>query len=765
MGIKIYRKVVMSAIIFVGFSSLVSQVLLMRELLVVFYGNELSLGITLAGWLFWGGIGSLLVGPFLGRRIKRKLLLFAAGEILLSVFLPVSLITARFIPAIIGLTPGEITGTIPILLSSFLVVCPVTFLGGALFVLGCDIYRKEGLESAVPIGYVYVLEAAGASLGGFIASFFLIRFLPGISIMIYLSFLNVLFAFLLTWKKRRLLVSFSLILMVVFFVLSLNTSKLRLYTLRKQWETFEFITSENSIYENITVVSRNGNISFFTNGLLAFTYPNTATNEMRAHIPLLEHPSPQNILVIGGGVSGIMNEILKHSVKRVDYIEIDPLMIRLAEKYLNYDAKVEGRVRIVNTDGRIFVKRCRVQYDVVILNIAEPHTAQTNRYYTVEFFKELSNILSENGIVSFSIYSNPNYMSEEARELYLSLKATLEEVFEDVLITPGATNFFIASRAKGVLTNDWVKLLERARERGVETRYVREYYLFADFSKDRFEHTFSQLIPHKPVKINSDFRPISYYYDMVFWSTYFSKAGYITRKILKSVSEKRTWIALAVLSIALLLPIAIKRRTGIPYGILIPIATTGFAEITFQVVTLLAFQILYGFVFYKMSLILTTYMFGLILGGLWITKMMEKGKGTAKMYLLTQISIVIYPLLLPLLFFLFARMRSDVANYLGSHIIFPFLPVIPGIIGGFQFPLANKLFLQGRNIKVTAAGMTYGLDLIGSCIGALIVSIFLIPILGIPNTCFQVSILNFVSLVLIISLLYPFRRSSRAGKM
>ena len=43
-----------------GFTSTVGQILLMRELIVVFYGNEVSLGIMLAGWLLWVGLACLL---------------------------------------------------------------------------------------------------------------------------------------------------------------------------------------------------------------------------------------------------------------------------------------------------------------------------------------------------------------------------------------------------------------------------------------------------------------------------------------------------------------------------------------------------------------------------------------------------------------------------------------------------------------------------------------------------------------------------------
>lgn len=752
---RIFHKVVILGLILVGFTSMVVQVVLMRELLIVFYGNELSLGITLAGWLFWGGIGSFVIGPLLGRKIRRKLLFFTGGELLLSIFIPVSLIVVRFIPDILSVASGEIIGTIPMLVSSFLSVCLVTFTSGALFVLGCEIYREREVEKAVPIGYVYVLEALGATLGGVVASFLLIRFLPALMIMFLLSLLNVIVAFLLQWKRERLIIVSSSILFLLFIISSLNVQKLRLFTLEKQWRNYRFIESRNSIYQNIVVVERNNSISFFTNGLIAFTVPDTATVEEKAHLPMLEHPSPEEILILEGGMSGILDEILKHSVSRIDYVEIDPVMIEMGKEYLDFDDLKGQNVNIINMDGRFFVKKTKLSYDVAIINLPEPHTAQTNRFYTVEFYRELKKILNPDGIICFSIYSNPNYMSEEAKNLYISLKKTLESVFEDVLITPGGTNYFLASNSKGVLTDDWNVLLERLQKRGINARYMREYYLFADFSDERFEYFENRFQTENDVMLNSDFRPISYYYDMVFWSTYFSRLDYLTRKLLKSVNQTRTWIFLLCISIVLLLPL-FWRRKNYSYGVLVPICTTGFAEMTFQVVTLLSFQILYGYVFYKLTLILSSYMLGLIIGGVWVTRLIERGKGTVKTYFLTQISIVIYPLVLPLLFFLFSRVSNDAVNFIGSDVLFPLLPVIPGLIGGFQFPLANKLFVRERETKGTSAGITYGLDLGGACVGAFLVSIFLIPIIGIYNTCFQVSILNFVSLILIVVLLRPF---------
>ncbi|MDH5174636.1 MAG: hypothetical protein OEW43_05190, partial [Elusimicrobiota bacterium] len=73
------KKYLILGLILIGFTSLAAQIVLMRELMVVFYGNELSLGITLAGWLFWVAVGSWGIGRLLVERIRCRLAIFALG--------------------------------------------------------------------------------------------------------------------------------------------------------------------------------------------------------------------------------------------------------------------------------------------------------------------------------------------------------------------------------------------------------------------------------------------------------------------------------------------------------------------------------------------------------------------------------------------------------------------------------------------------------------------------------------------------------------
>ncbi len=751
------KKYLILGLILIGFTSLAAQIVLMRELMVVFYGNELSLGITLAGWLFWVAMGSWGIGRFFVERIRYKLAFFALGELLLALFLPASIFAARSIPLLLKTSPGEIIGLLPMTYSSLVILAPTCLLLGFLFVLGCRIYSPKTREGPEQIGYVYVLEAIGATAGGLLSSLLLIRVLPPLYIMLGIGLLNLVVAFSLAWflekKKSLLLVPTSILILLGLSLFSFGkVGGLRQASLELRWRTYHLLTSRNSIYGNITVIQKNNTYSFFNNGLYNFTVPDELTSERIAHFALLEHPQPRKVLLIGGGASGVLKEILKHPVEKVDYLELDPLMVTLAKEHLSSTKEYaldDKRVEVKNMDGRLFVKQAADKYDIVIVNLPQPFTAQINRFYTFEFFKATKRILEEKGILFFGITSSPNYISEEQRNLLVSLNESLKRVFAEVRVIPGDTNYFLGCNSKGILTLDYRKLMERLREREVKAKYVREYYLASELSDERIDYLEGQLLPLPKVMVNYDFRPISYYYDMVLWSTHFK---FTLAKIFKKISPQAIYIAALISYCLILLPVWLRKsRDEIrPVAVLTAVSTTGFAEITFQVVTLLSFQIIYGYVYYKLSIILTSFMVGLIFGGWWATRTIERGRGNFLNFIQAQVCICIYPLILPLVFLGFAGSSGKFSTYLGSNIILPFLPIIAGFIGGFQFPLANKLYLQSRRGLVRAAGLTYGLDLFGSCLGALLVSVFLLPILGIPVVCFMVAFLNVVSLVLLL---------------
>ena len=77
------------------------------------------------------------------------------------------------------------------------------------------------------------------------------------------------------------------------------------------------------------------------------------------------------------------------------------------------------------------------------------------------------------------------------------------------------------------------------------------------------------------------------------------------------------------------------------------------------------------------------------------------------------------------------------------------LNLMCGALVGSEFPLANKIFLKAADQVSEVAGTLYASDLLGAWMGALLASIVLIPVLGIPQTCLLVAAVKFVSLVLV----------------
>lgn len=62
-------------------------------------------------------------------------------------------------------------------------------------------------------------------------------------------------------------------------------------------------------------------------------------------------------------------------------------------------------------------------------------------------------------------------------------------------------------------------------------------------------------------------------------------------------------------------------------------------------------------------------------------------------------------------------------------------------MGGLQFPFACELMLRRRSIGGTV-GLLYGIDLLGSCFGAFLTGLLLVPLLGIYGSCLTLSALN-----------------------
>jgi len=98
-----------------------SQIVFLREFLVVFYGNEISIGIILASWLVWGALGSLAFGRF-SDKIQNGTFIFSMCQLGLFFVLPLTLLGIRSSRVLLGVTAGEILGYYPIAAAAFILL-------------------------------------------------------------------------------------------------------------------------------------------------------------------------------------------------------------------------------------------------------------------------------------------------------------------------------------------------------------------------------------------------------------------------------------------------------------------------------------------------------------------------------------------------------------------------------------------------------------------------------------------------------------------
>ena len=773
----------------IGFTSIIAQIVLMRELIVVFYGNEISLGIMLAGWLLWTAIGSSLSSRISGRwRDSRKPM--AALETLIAGVFPLTILAVRASRPLFQTVPGETLGPAPMFLTSFATLSVFCLLSGSLFAAGSRLCGDETRTStASAASSVYLLEAAGSGLGGILASLFLIRYFTSCEIAACVTLLNLLAAAwigLRTPVYRRVLLA---LLLVGALLIPRAARQLEAKSLALLWHGFSLVESRNSIYGNLALVATSESRSLFENGLRVLTVPDPSAAEESVHFALLEHAVPRSLLLVGGGINGSLAQALQYSsLERLDYVELDPAILGIAERHFAQAwtrARSDPRVLIHPVDGRLFLKTSQAKFDVIIINLPDPFTAQLNRFYTQEFFLEAAQKLRPGGVLSFQVSGAENYISQELADLLRCLEKTLRTVFPQVIAVPGETVHFLVSNQPGALTLDPRQLMARLRERRIHTQYFREYYIPFRMSPDRLQDLELQIEPQLATPLNRDFTPVAYYFDVVLWSSRFHSHW---RGLLESLARLRFGlvagaVSLGLLALALLVGLYDRRRitphrltgdlTSPHQGNLKPplrphhatlglcVAAMGFTLLGLEVLLLLGFQALYGYVYQQLAILVALFMVGMAAGAWLSVTRASRPLGrelpapatagetpalpAASEYLklaFLQLLAGLAPLLLYALFLLLERVGKIAATLTISPTIFPVLALMAGLLGGYQFPLASRLYFAGAENSLRNPGILYGLDLLGACLGAVALSAYLLPVYGFLRTAILMGVVN-----------------------
>lgn len=734
----------------VGANAVVAQVVLLRELMVCFGGNEMAIGVTLSTWLLWTAVGSGLLSRLARDRDPRRTM--AVLQLTTALLLPFTVIAVRASRSMFHAVPGEVLGPVPMLLTSVGALCAFCCLSGWLFAVGARLLTVVAESSGTAsIGSMYLLEAAGSAVGGMIASLFLLPYLDSFQIVMLLGIASVAAAAFLLLPQSRFRTTVYAILLLLVPALLVAGRRLDRRMLAAQWPSFRLLASANSRYGNLAVLENETAKTIVENGLPIVSVPDPQAAEETVHFALLQHPAPRSLLLIGGGLNGSLGQALRHaSMRRVDYVELDPEILRLARLHFPAESipAADPRVYFHNLDGRLFLKTTAQRFDVIIASLPDPRTAQLNRFYTQEFFEEAAGRLSPGGIMSFQLHASEDYISPEVAEMLRCVYATLRQNFADVVVIPGDMAVFLASNRAGILTTSPDELLNRLRARHIQTAYVREYYLPFRMAPDRVMDLEQQLAPLQGARLNRDFFPIAYYFDVILWSGQFSAAY---RQLFTALAAVPFRPLLAVLLLLMVAGAGLfrcrdrcdDRRATAAFCV----GAMGFTLLGLEILLLLGFQAIYGYVYHQLAVIIAAFMAGMALGSWLALRRLREPGGVGRDQLMTQLLItqvlaMLSPVMLYAILVILTPVRSIVGSGLISNAVFVLLALLAGGLGGWQFPLANQIYFDTQ--ENARPGTLYAVDLAGACAGALLISVYLVPVFGFLRTSELIALVNLV---------------------
>jgi len=684
-----------------GFSAVITQLTLLRELLSGFAGNELTLGIILGCWLILSGLGAWIARARALHRNQPRVLAYGMIGIAL---LPVLLVTAiRVLRDVVFLRGAAASpdGTIAFCLAALLPYC---LLSGCLLALAAtpppgsdpDLTRR-----------VYVADCAGAVIGGIAFTFLLIRSLDHFSLLLIplAACIAILTVFAL---KARQWMPFALgTLAATALIIVCLRGDLDASTTRLQFPGQEIVYCGNSPYGRLVVTRLADQLTFVENGTPLFSAGNVEAAEESAHYAMAQRPEAKNVLLISGGLSGTAREVSRYGVPRIAAVELDPAVIDITLRYFPGNVP-GGRTSLVAADGRSYVRRSDGRFDVIIIGTPDPTTCQINRFYTREFIEAARRSLTPQGVLSIAIGRYENVMSRASARLLSIVHTTLGSVFKNVLLLPGGRVYALAS--DGPLTTD---IAGRLGASGIEPRFVRPSYLDAILKEDRLADM--RRAVSVPAPVNTDFAPVLYFEQMLHW-----------------LSQYRTsWRAPAIL-IAVALIVYLIRIGSVPFTVF----TAGLTSTTVEVILLLMFQAQYGSVYQDVGLIVTSFMMGLAVGSLLAGRF--RHRWTVKHLAILATTLGLYAALLPLALSLMTR----TSNVAAGKAVFVFLTFVLASLAGIQFPAASRV---DRGKPTATASRLFLADYVGASIGALTAGTFLLPLLGVWRTCVGTSVLCLLS--------------------
>jgi len=377
-------------------------------------------GLAIGSWLFSRLAGRLRVDPFFFACLQ-----FGIGVSALLVTFYFDRLPELFFWAFRLSQSSGFVKVLQFTLSALAMFLPTLFMG-ATFPCVVQIASKAINRVGSDVGTIYFINTAGAIAGTLLAGFLLIPAFglqATLKLAVVLNLSLALAIFLASGKNawaRRLAACGPLLALAVLFVSPpweqrVMSSGVAIYGKRyldslgtgafreAAASTTRLLYYKDGISSTVTVHRSGADLSLRVNGKTDASnrVGDMHTQLMSGHLPLLLHPDPKRVLVIGLGSGVTAGAVALHPVEEIDLVEIEPAVVEAAGFFAKENREVlsDPRVRLAIADGRNFLLASERGYDVIISEPSNPWLRGIGNLFSVEFYELAARHLEPKGII------------------------------------------------------------------------------------------------------------------------------------------------------------------------------------------------------------------------------------------------------------------------------------------------------------------------------------------------------------------------------
>ncbi len=709
----------------VGFSGIVAQILLLRELLIISEGNELVISVVMSNWFLVQAIGAKITPKILAKTTSSILL--KVYTILFMLFLSSSIFMIRDIKYIFNFLVGQPIDFFSLVMISFFVLLPIGFFHGGLFVVLSEILWFNNKDNYA-INKTYFYELLGTCFGGILLPLVLLQNFGTYEIIFISNTIFCAVLFLCVKPKSYLILSFFIINFCLIFI----SNKID-YRLSEKFYNQKILTIKNSVYNNIVVAQNQNQKTFFTNGKTAIVSPIESDifyEELSFYSKSLIERYRANVAVIGFGLGrgGFLEKLDDERIYKIDFVEKDKKLLKL---YFDIEGKLKNpKINIINSDVVKWLKDTKTVYDIIIFNTEYPKNLYSNRYFTKEIFFLVKDKLAKDGTFIIIYPGNRNYLSNELKLLNKSLYVTLKDLWDNIFVLPGdMTNIYFVS----MQDKDFMKIITQKSLKN-NTTIINEKYLKYKFDKDKIEW-FKKQVEDVSVKINTNYTLSGMFYGLKYWNLLYFPYVLKVYTILEKIDFGKMYFILFFMIILLFISKTRKLSENNIFVYKYTIFSTGIAGFIGLLLVTFFIQIIKGYIYHYISLLLTIFFIGSLMSS-WLVKK----------YFRERIIIFVDTFVLVIfILFLFINLEEKSVIYLY------WLSFVIGFVYGLEFNLIAKKLSKIKGVKIEniSADLNY-YDLLGGVTGGIFIIGFLLPVKGILN------VINFVIMLKMFSVLTIF---------